>query len=142
MTNLVLIQLSLQIQFEIHELCGTQCDDYLPLVRRCCHDRFGCWSPPFVYSAIGKDMANAVRVDLQECIGPNLLDRQRRGRREETRVLNFLYCFTNGEDQSTVDEGEDDVRVVNVCSGSVRLLQCKQGKGGGKESSVEEPLST
>ena len=87
-------------------------------------------------------MTNAVRVDLQECIGPNLLDRQRRGRREETRVLNFFYCFTNGEDQSTVDEGEDDVRVVNVCSGSVRLLQCKQEKGGGKESSVEEPLST
>ena len=56
-------------------------------------------------------MSDAVRVDLKKGVTTNLLHGNSRRRREESSILHFFNRFSDGKDEGTVYEGQDNVRI-------------------------------
>ena len=56
-------------------------------------------------------MSDAMRVDLKKGVAANLLYGNSRGRRQESSVLHFFDRFSDGKDEGTVYEGQDNVRI-------------------------------
>ena len=61
---LVFVQLPVQIQLKVHQFCRIQSHDDLPLIGRRGNDRLARGDTPFVYSAVGQDVSDALWVNL------------------------------------------------------------------------------
>ena len=101
---MVLVQLSIQVQLEVHQLCRAERNNDLALVRRCTNDGLASWYSPLVDSTVSKNVADTVRVNLKQRVGADLLDSKCWGGGKEAGVLNFLDCLPNGQDERSVDE--------------------------------------
>ena len=112
---LIFVQLPIQIQLKIHQFCGTQSHDNLARICRRCNDGLARGHAPFVYPAVNQDVSNALWMDLQECVVPNLLHGKSWCGRKKSGVLDFFYVLTDRKDKSAVHEGKDDVGVVDLC---------------------------
>jgi hypothetical protein len=56
-------------------------------------------------------MSDTMRVDLKKGVGSNLLHSNGGRRRQESCVLHFFDRFSDGKDEGTIYEGQDDVRI-------------------------------
>lgn len=114
---LILIQLSVQIQLKVHQLRRAQRHDDLPRVRRGRDDRLALRYSPLVHAAVREDVSDAVWVYLEERVGADLLHGEGGRGGEETGILDFFDRLADAEDQGTVHERQDDIRIESICWG-------------------------
>ena len=103
-----------RVHFEVDELSAREGDNDLPTVDRALHDLLLAWRLPLVDPLVGPDVANAVRIDLDEGIVSERGAGEGRGSAQETGVCDLFYCLADGEDECGVDEGDDDVGIKLV----------------------------
>ena len=112
---LIFIELSIKIELEVHKLCRAERHYDLTFVGRCAHDSFSLRYSPFVDSSIRKNVSYTMRMNLQECVGADLLDCECWSGGQETGILDFLNRLSNTEYESTIHEGQNDVGIKGVC---------------------------
>jgi hypothetical protein len=112
---LELVQLPIEVKLEVDNLARRQPDHNLTRVRRRANDRIPSADLPLVDTLIGEDVTDTTRVDLEESVVAELLNAESGSRGDEAGVGDLLDGVTNGENESTVDEGEDNIGVVLVC---------------------------
>src|SRR5688572_14040225 len=71
---LILVELAIQIQLEVHELRGAESHNDLSLVGSCGDNGLAFGDPPFIHSPVSQDVPNTMRVNLQKGIGTDLLN--------------------------------------------------------------------
>ena len=101
---LIFVQLSLRIQFEVNQFGGAQSDHNLPFVRSGRDDCFPLGNSPLVDFAVGRDMPDTMRVDLEKSVGANLLYSNSRSRGQESSVLHLFNRFSDGKNEGAVHE--------------------------------------
>ena len=112
---LVLVEAAVDgVELKINELVRVECDTDLALVGAGGDDRCPLGCGPLLLLLAREHVPDLVRRHLEERVGAELLDSQRRGVGPEARVVDLLNRFADRQDERAVDEREDNVRVVLV----------------------------
>ena len=99
------------VHFEVDELATRQRDHHLTLVDGTLDDLLLGRRAPLVDALVGADVADALRVDLDEGVLAELRAAECGHCAQEARVRHLLHRFADAQHQGGIQEGDDDVRV-------------------------------
>lgn len=73
---LILIQLAIEVKLKVDQLRRTQSHNDLTLVRGRTYNCLAGWYTPLVDATVCEDVTDTMWVDLQQCVGADLLHRK------------------------------------------------------------------